>query len=125
MLNSKSTGQIAEDVIAKRYLKSMGWKLLARNYNKPWGEIDIVAHKGKKVIFIEVKALNSKHKDNFKPEDHFTASKKEKLIKACASYLTENGYPEDVEYSIDLAAVEIDHNTRNAHVRYYKNAISY
>lgn len=125
MSNSRSTGELAEEIVAKKYAKSRRWKILARNYSKPWGEIDIIARKKKKIIFIEVKALNKTNTKHFKPEDHFTPDKQERIIKTCASYLQENGYPEDTDYRIDLAAVEVDYIARNARLRYYKNAIAH
>ncbi|MEX0869934.1 MAG: YraN family protein [Candidatus Spechtbacterales bacterium] len=119
-MSLKNTGEIGEDVAVK-YAKQQGWKILARNFRKPWGEIDIVARDKKKIIFIEVKAMAAPVKEVFRPEVHFNPAKKQKLIRTCHSYLLENKYNEDTEYRIDLAAVEIDKNTKNARVRYYKN----
>ena len=122
-LNSSKIGDIAENAV-ERYVKERGWKILARNWQKPWGEIDIVAKNKKKIIFIEVKALDEKFKGAFRPEEHFTRRKIEKLKRTCHSYLLENKYPQDTEYRIDLAAVDMDFDARNARVRYYKNAIA-
>lgn len=125
-------GDRAEDIVVK-YVKQRGWKVLDRNFQKPWGEIDIVARESSSrlplrgsttVLFIEVKAQNGGTSPYFRPEDHFNTKKKERLIKTCYSYLMDNGYREDVDYRIDLAAVEVDERSRVAHVRYYKNAIS-
>lgn len=124
MAKVTSTGQLAEDIVAFSYVRQKGWKVLARNYRKPWGELDIIARHKKTVILIEVKALNAKNTRYFKPEQHFTYKKQERLKRAAASYLQDNKYPENVEYTIDLAAVELDYNSRNARIRYYKNAIA-
>lgn len=43
-----------EDVAAE-YLKNHGYKLIERNFRKGYGEIDIVAVKGKTLVFVEVK----------------------------------------------------------------------
>ncbi|MCL5746990.1 MAG: YraN family protein [Patescibacteria group bacterium] len=43
-----------EDVAAD-YLKNHGYKLIERNFRKGYGEIDIVAVKGKTLVFVEVK----------------------------------------------------------------------
>lgn len=118
---TRSAGEIAEDVVAG-YLKKRKYKVLARNWEKPWGELDIVARKKKCIIFVEVKALRSVSGDFFRPEEHFTHEKARKVMNTAHSWLSENDYKEDTEYRIDLAAVELDFNTRNARLRYYKNA---
>lgn len=41
---------------AVRYLKKNGYKIVARNYRTPFGEVDIVASKGDCLAFVEVKA---------------------------------------------------------------------
>lgn len=40
--NNKKTGDLGED-IAEKHLKNKGFSILARNYGKKYGEIDIVA----------------------------------------------------------------------------------
>lgn len=45
------------EVIAARFLKSQGFIILERNYYQPWGEIDIVCRKGRKLHFVEVKSV--------------------------------------------------------------------
>ena len=122
-LSNKKTGEMAEEAVVD-YIKNKGWKLVARNWQKPWGEIDIVARDKKKLLFIEVKALDRAFKGAFKPEDHFNHKKIEKLKRVCHSYLLENKYPEDTDYRIDLAAVDMDFESRNARIRYYQNAIA-
>lgn len=118
---TQKTGNTGEDVAAL-YARKQGWKVLERNFKKPWGEIDIIARNRKTIIFIEVKA-QEKGSETFRPEHHFNPAKRHKLIKTCNSYLLEHKYPEDTDFRIDLAAVELNFETRNARVRYYKNAI--
>ncbi|MCX7828474.1 MAG: YraN family protein [Thermanaerothrix sp.] len=38
-----------------RYLVEMGWRVLERNVRYPFGEIDIVAHDGSQLVFVEVR----------------------------------------------------------------------
>ena len=51
-------GSFAEG-LAEKFLKDRGYKILGRNYRKPWGEVDIIAEKEGIVIFVEVKASDS------------------------------------------------------------------
>ena len=117
-------GEIGEDAVVKYIKKKRGWKILARNFSKPWGELDIVARDKNIIIFIEVKALSISSARYFKPEEHFDARKREKTIRIAHSYLLQNGYPEETVYRIDLAALEVDMERRIARMRYYKNAIA-
>ena len=48
-------GRSAE-VIALWYLRCKGYRLLARRYKAPQGEVDLIMRKGKTTAFIEVKA---------------------------------------------------------------------
>lgn len=52
---SYQSGLIAES-IAALFLMVKGYRILARRYKTPVGEIDLVARRGKTIIFVEVKA---------------------------------------------------------------------
>ncbi|MBI2035785.1 MAG: YraN family protein [Candidatus Liptonbacteria bacterium] len=57
MTKRSELGNLGED-IACEYLKNKKYKILARNYRKPWGEIDVVAKaKDKTLVFVEVKTV--------------------------------------------------------------------
>jgi len=47
-----------EEIMAGRYLESIGWNVLARNFRSRRGEIDIVATRDNILSFIEVKSAN-------------------------------------------------------------------
>ncbi|MBV1706886.1 MAG: YraN family protein [Hyphomicrobiales bacterium] len=42
--------------LAVLLLRLKGWQILARRFNVPGGEVDIIARRGSIVIFVEVKA---------------------------------------------------------------------
>lgn len=57
LLGHQNTGRLGED-IACQYLVDKGYKIILRNYTKPWGEIDIIAKSPDKIlVFVEVKTM--------------------------------------------------------------------
>ncbi|MCX6812339.1 MAG: YraN family protein [Candidatus Berkelbacteria bacterium] len=54
---NKTTGNWGEER-ASEYLEGLGWKILGRNINYPFGEIDILAEDLRKfVVIVEVKTV--------------------------------------------------------------------
>jgi len=47
---------IKKERIAAIFLIIKGYKIIAKRYKNPFGEIDIIAQKGKTLVFVEVKA---------------------------------------------------------------------
>ena len=56
MGNTQKVGALGEELVVKFLVKS-GYKILDRNFRKPWGELDIVAEKKGKIHFVEVKRV--------------------------------------------------------------------
>ena len=53
-MKSKSKGKLGE-CIARIYLRLHLYKILEKNFKTNTGEIDIIAKKGKTIVFVEVK----------------------------------------------------------------------
>jgi putative endonuclease len=115
--NSKKhlkTGQIGED-LAVQHLKTQGFKILDRNYWKPYGEIDIVAKKDCTLHFVEVKTVireyigvNRGTFDDYEPEDNMHLWKKQRLSRAIQTYLSEKRIGEDSDWQCDVISVYVD-----------------
>lgn len=76
---------------ARSYLKRGGWKIIARNYENPFGEVDIIAKKGDTLAFIEVKTRLT---DSFgSPSEAVTPQRQQRYIRA-ANYFFVNAEPD-------------------------------
>ena len=64
---------------ARRFLKRNGYRIVANNWVSPLGEIDIIARKGRTLIFCEVKTLRHREKSNFEAGDKVDYKKQEKI----------------------------------------------
>jgi len=115
---NSTTGKLGEDTAVK-YLEKHGYKILGRNYHKPWGEIDIVAQQSDELVFIEVKAQNQKFE--WRPEENITRHKKRQLSRIITSYLKANKIPENQNWRIDVLAIKLDFNTENAQIEHIQN----
>ncbi|MDO8443419.1 MAG: YraN family protein [Candidatus Azambacteria bacterium] len=118
----QDTGKLGED-IAVKYLEKHGYEIVERNYRKPWGEIDIVARETtgqiQELIFIEVKAQNINFE--WRPEENVGFHKKRQLSKIVATYLKEHRISESQDWRIDVLALKLDFETKNAQVEHIKN----
>ncbi|PID52268.1 MAG: hypothetical protein CR972_03220 [Candidatus Moraniibacteriota bacterium] len=86
----KQIGELGEDY-AVAFLRKKGYKILARNWYNPkgkrLGEIDIIAEKDAKLIFVEVKTRDVSGDLHVTPEEQITRMKLQKLQRAAEFYV--------------------------------------
>lgn len=95
----KDIGDKGELLVATHY-QNIWHKLLEKNYTIPWGELDLIFEKEKKLTFVEVKVV-----DHIEDLQNYVTSKKIWHIKhTIAYYLLE--HPSDEEYTLDVVFVK-------------------
>jgi putative endonuclease len=111
---NKETGQLGED-IACRFLVKHGFEVVERNYWKKCGEIDIVAKKGNKLHFVEVKSVSCEinpevpyNEDSFRPEDNLHPWKLQRLSRVVQTYLLEKDVSDETPWQFDVITVYLD-----------------
>ncbi|MDO5047905.1 MAG: YraN family protein [Anaerococcus sp.] len=114
MTYKKKVGDFGED-LASKYLKARSYKIMARNYTKPYGEVDIIARKGDVIVFVEVKTRKNRRFSN--PRDAVTFKKQERIIKASQAYLIEKDLS---EYLMRFDVCEVLLDTKE--INYIENA---
>ena len=111
-------GKYAEE-IAKDYLAEKGYKIIERNYRKPWGEIDIVAKNGDVFLFVEVKA-NSVESREFAPETRVDKKRIGRIIRTAQTYLSSTGN-KNISWQVDIISVTFFKKEGRAKIVYFKN----
>jgi putative endonuclease len=84
---------------AAAYLIAKGFRIAARRFRSPVGEVDIVARRGRLLIFVEVKARN--RLDD--AAESLLPRQQRRIAAAAAAWLAE--HPNDVESNIRFDAV--------------------
>lgn len=117
MARHNEVGKIGED-IAEKYLRKKGFEIVERNYRKPYGEIDIVARKGSKTHFVEVKTVS--YETLYRPEDNLTPWKLERLSRVFQVYLVSHGTG---EWQFDVICIYLDQEAKRAKVKLIPNIV--
>jgi putative endonuclease len=78
------TGQRAED-LACAYLQARGFRILARNWRRPEGELDLVADDHGTCVFVEVRSRTGEEHGH--PLETITARKRAQIVRAARLYL--------------------------------------
>lgn len=140
MAEHNEIGKVGEN-IASNFLLKKGYKLIERNHNRKWGELDIVAHKDNRLHFVEVKTVKrqsfngvfeqgqknvlSKNKNEIRPEENMHLYKIKRLKRIIETYLLENKHKWgcDVVWQFDLVCVYVDPDKKVAKVSIMQNLI--
>ena len=89
------------EALAASYLRRRFYRIVATGYRSRFGEIDIIAQKGRYLVFVEVKLRKS---DRFAQAMEFVdAGKQSRIIKTAAMYLSEN--PTELQPRFDVIEI--------------------
>jgi putative endonuclease len=87
MKSTTTIGRQGED-LAVDWLRAHGYTLVARNYRRRFGEVDVIARQGEYLVFIEVKTRSSSRFGS--PFDAVTLRKQQQLSRIAKDYLVRN-----------------------------------
>ena len=130
MGKTQKIGGLGED-LAARFLVRRGYKIVHRNYLKPWGELDIVAEKKGKIHFVEVKSISQRVSDetgksvtdSFRPEDNVSRGKMSRLSRIIQTYLSAEHVSSETKWQIDVITVSIDVVSKKAKINFLEDVI--
>lgn len=115
--------------LAVTWLEARGYRVVARNWRCPYGEIDLIAEivtsdngasGGGEIIFVEVKTRRGMAMGT--PEEAITRIKRRHLIASAQCYLAERG-EEQRAFRIDVIAVDLTATGTLREVRHYPRCI--
>ena len=98
------TGRRAEE-LAAAYLERNGLRVVARNWRRPEGELDLVADDGGTCVFVEVRSRTGVALGH--PLESITVEKRRRVIRSARLYLSESP-PPATGYRFDVVAVTFD-----------------
>ncbi len=139
----RKVGDIGENC-ACAFLEKRGFRIVERNYLRKWGEIDIVAEKGGRVHFVEVKSIKvsnlpnlgvshenlasdvlhvtpKREAETYRPEENLHPGKLKRLYRTIETYLLHKKLDQD--WQLDLITARIDLKTRQARVEILENVV--
>jgi putative endonuclease len=92
------------ETAASAWLTSNGYRILDRNWRRPWGELDIVACTDGVIRFIEVKASKA-HVQGFEPYVRADRKKMLKVERTARTWLAAHGYHSETPWQMDVISV--------------------
>lgn len=129
--NHSEIGAIGEGIVC-RYLEDLDYEVIARNYRKKAGEIDIIALDSKKNLhFVEVKTVSRENfsdvtcetGEGYRPEDNLHPNKLKRLGRTIQIYLAEKGVSQETVWFFDVCLVYLTVKDRKAKVNFIKDII--
>ncbi len=92
-----------QEVLAAAYLKTQGYRILEMNYRCRYGEIDIIAQKGKLLVMVEVKYRSVDICGD--PAEAVDARKQKKICSVALHYLMRHRYFQESPCRFDVMAM--------------------
>ena len=112
ILRTMDIGRTGEKAAAK-FLRSNGYKIVAKNDHQSHKEIDIIAKNKECIAFVEVKTRSvdpDLYSEYGSPASAVTYTKQKHLIEGARSYLYKN--PPDLQVRMDVIEIYLDKNTK-------------
>ncbi len=115
------------EAAAAAHLTRQGYTLLARQWRSGStgvvrGDIDLVVRDGACLVFVEVRARRSSGSYG-SAEESLTPAKRARMVQLALAYLQQHHPDSDIDWRIDLIALEIDRSGRVARLNHIIAAV--
>src|SRR3569832_897379 len=116
MSDASDLGKKGEQLAAE-HLRKNGYSILAQNYRfSKLAEVDIVASKGKQIVFVEVKPRASSYLND--PALMVSKQKQKQIMKAASQFLRQKKF--DLEWRFDIISIVL--NTSATKIEHIEDA---
>ncbi len=113
--------------IACRFLVNKGFFIVDRNFQRPYGELDIVCKKDNTIHFFEVKSVTTQTPlrffDAHAPEENVDRWKVQHIRRMIEVYMAYTNRGVDVQFQFHIMCVYMNMENRKARVKWLKNVI--
>ena len=117
-MNKKEIGDYGER-LARRYLRFRFYRILETNYKTRHGELDIIATRGKNIVFVEVKTRKEEHTESYgRPAKAVDYNKRQHMRYSIKSYLARS----NTTLSPRIDIIEVYLSGKGHRIEHIKNA---
>jgi putative endonuclease len=106
--------------LAAVWMQQQGYKIVARNWRCPCGELDSVGERGGELVFVEVKARRGARMGT--AAEAVTPTKQRRLVRSAQYFLMAHGQ-EQRPYRIDVITVEVAPSGNLLNLRHYPGCV--
>jgi putative endonuclease len=118
-MNERTTLGIYGEQLVADYLQNQKFAVVAKNFRKRDGEVDLIARRGSLTVFVEVKTRSSQRID---PAEVITISKQRKIARAAAFFMTQETVHLDREYDCRFDVAIVSFETDKPSIMYIADA---
>jgi putative endonuclease len=104
---------------AVAFLRRLGYRILARNYTCPHGELDVIAVDGRCIVFVEVRSTGGE--DAQRPAASVDDAKQRRLTQLALYYL-QTHHLLDCAARFDVLALSWPAGQKQPHIVHHQNA---
>lgn len=104
---------------AARFLRRLGYRILARQAREKRGELDLIALDGRVIVFVEVKTRRSTAGGH--PAEAVDLRKQQRITRAALTYLSKHRLLEN-PIRFDVIAVVWPDEAKTPHIEHFRHA---
>ena len=104
---------------AVKYLKRLGYRILAKQYRNNFGEVDIIAQDGQTFVFVEVKTRTST--EDGQPFEAVDRRKQDKITRVALAWLKQYGRLEQSS-RFDVVSIVWPEDSGEPQIQHFQNA---